>query len=111
MEHGSSATSRKNTRPEWLKPGEVWGGDNSDNPEVGRTLGLCLKRWYRGNLDRNEGQEARTQVFGSKVTLRKLVVVLTATVAIYLFLHLALPSVGRRTEVSSNANYAVKQSH
>jgi hypothetical protein len=94
MDHGSSATY---TRPKWLKPGEVWGGDNSDNPEIGSTLGLRVKRWYRSW---NQRQETRGHVVGSKITLRKLVLVLVATGTAYLFLYLAISYAGMSTKVS-----------
>ena len=89
------------TRPPWLKPGEVWGGDANDNPEIGDTLGLRFKRWYRNLPVREERQEAHGNIFGSKVTLRKLVLVLVATLIIYRFLYLALPHVRVKTKVSS----------
>jgi hypothetical protein len=89
------------TRPKWLKPGEIWGGDNNDNPEVGSTLGLRVKRWYRGLPDRNGRQEARGNIVGPKITLRKLVLVLIATLMVYLFMYLAPPYAGMRTKVST----------
>jgi hypothetical protein len=100
MDNGSSEMPQKSTRPKWLKPGEVWGGDNHDNPEIGSTLGLRVKRWYRAVPERNERREARGSIIGSKITLRKLVLVLTATLIIYLFLCLALPYAGMRAKVS-----------
>jgi hypothetical protein len=106
MEKGSSATSKKSTRPKWLKPGEVWGGDNEDNPEIGNTVGLRIKRWYRGLPVPNDRQEPRCNRFGAKITLRKLVLVLLAlvllaTLTTSFFLYLVLPHAGVRTKVSS----------
>ena len=100
MEKGSSATSKKSTRPKWLKPGEVWGGDNEDNPEIGNTVGLRIKRWYRGLPVLNERQEPHYNRFGAKVTLRKLVLVLLATLTASFFLYLVLPQAGVRTKVN-----------
>ena len=91
MEKGSSATFKKSTRPKWLKPGEVWGGDNEDNPEIGNTVGLRIKRWYRGLPIPNEQQEPRCTRFGAKITLRKLVLVLLATLTASFFLYPVLP--------------------
>src|SRR2546421_1932918 len=101
MEKGSSAMSKKSTRPKWLKPGEVWGGDNEDNPEIGNTVGLRIKRWYRGLPVPDERQEPRCNRFGAKITLRKLALALLATLTAFFFMYLVLPHAGVRTKVSS----------
>jgi hypothetical protein len=112
MDSTHPVTARKSTRPTWLKPGEIWGGDNHDDPQIGSTLGLCVKRWYRSLPDLNERQETHTHIVGSKVTLRKVVLVLVATVTFYVFLNLALPYGAMRIKVSRNrGNHAINQSH
>ena len=100
MEKWSSVTSKKSTRPKWLKPGDVWGGDNEDNPEIGNTVGLRIKRWYRSLPVPNERQEPRCNMFGMKITLRKLVLALLATLTAFFFLYLVLPHARVRTKVS-----------
>jgi hypothetical protein len=100
MESGSSPSSKKSTRPKWLKPGEVWGGDNEDNPEIGNTVALRVKRWYRSLPVPNERQAPRRNGLSAKVTPRKLVFVLLATLIAYFFLHLVLPYARVRTKVS-----------
>src|SRR4051794_32401039 len=97
MENGSSATSKKSTRPKWLKPGEVWGGDNPDNSEIGNTVGLRIKRWYRGLPVSIGRHEPRCNRFGAKITLRKFVL---ATLMAYFFLYLVLPYARERTKVN-----------
>jgi hypothetical protein len=100
MENGSSASSKKSMRPKWLKPGEVWGGDTKDNPEIGNTVGLRIKRWYRNLPVPNERQKLRCNSLSGKITPRKLVFVLLATLTAYFFLDLVLPYAGVRTKVS-----------
>jgi hypothetical protein len=100
MESGSSASSKKSTRPKWLKPGEVWGGDNEDNPEIGNTVALRIKRWYRSLPVPNERQALRCNSLSAKITPRKLAFVLLATLTAYFFLYLVLPYAGARTKVS-----------
>lgn len=100
MDSRSYGRCKKSTRPEWFKPGEVWGGDSNDNPEIGNTLGLRVKRWYRGLPDWNERLEVRGNIVGSKITLRKLVLVLIATLMTYAFLYVALLYSRMITEMS-----------
>lgn len=112
MDSGNPGTSRKSTRPTWLKPGEVWGGDNNDDPQIGSTLGLRVKRWYRSLPGLNERQEARAHIVGSKVTLRKMLFVLIATVTLYLFLQQVLPHAAMRIKASRNCeSHAINQSY
>lgn len=100
MENGSSASSKMSTRPKWLKPGEVWGGDNEDNPEIGNTVALRIKRWYRNLPVPNERQALRYNSLSAKITPRKLAFVLLATLTAYFFLYLVLPYAQVRTKVS-----------
>ena len=91
MEMHASDERRPNTRPSWFKPGEVWGGDEEDNPLIGDTLGLHVKRLFRKRLEcRNH---ACDNLVGSKITLRKVVLVFLALLTLYV-LEIALSSLG-----------------
>ena len=111
MNSETSTTSKKSTRPSWLKPGEVWGGDGNDNPEIGDTVGLRVKRWYRGLSFRDERQEAYGNVIGSKITLRKIMLVFLTTLTVYHFSYLAFAHAGMGTKVSTFVDLASKLSH
>ena len=99
MEKSDSATSKKTTKSPWFKPDEVWGGDTHDNPEIGDTFGLRVKRWCRGLPDHDEQQDTLGSMVGSKITLRKLVIVVIATLVVHCLMYLALPCAGMRTKV------------
>jgi hypothetical protein len=93
----------------WLEPAEDWGGHGHDDLEISNTLGLRVKRWYRGFAIRDKPWEARINIVGSKITLRKLVLVFTTTIMVYYFVYLAIPCTGARRKVNNLAPKSLKR--